>query len=129
MAKRTNTNNAAEFLALVREIGVTVDLFQASLKSPVVLNADAIIKAKASPVSRLIFLEALMRDFAVQQHQKARASGSPEDFIQAAEAYIAYLDPLSKSAKAPDMILNLAEAEYKGDRLGACGNSIRSTVA
>lgn len=126
-----------DFLPFIREIAITVDLLQASLPKPLVLNASALITlekdAKATknkkgkdlsskrPINQLQFLELLMRDFSTQLHRKARTTGSPADFDQTAEAYTAYLDRFQAAPKALDIQFNLAEALFKGDKLVRAG--------
>jgi len=135
-----------DFLPFIKEIGITIDLLQASLPKPIVFNADALLllQKKAPPVSgksrrrgkkpdpkefeqqkiainQLKFLELLMRDFATQLHKKARSTGSPEDFAQTATAYDIYLERFPKAPKALDIHYNLAEALFKGDRLVRAG--------
>jgi tetratricopeptide (TPR) repeat protein len=115
-----------DFLPFIREIAITIDLLQAQLERPIVLDANAIKgldskrqiskkRAELNPVNQLQFLETLMRDFATKLHARARASGSPVDFDQASEAYQTYLDRFPKAPKALDMEYNLAEALFKGD--------------
>ena len=133
-----------DYLLFVREIGVTVDILQASLETPIVFNAEALMalerrvaqiekkgRRRRSDVkdlarqkialNQLKFLELLMRDFATQLHKKARATGSPEDFAQTSWAYELYLERFPSSPKSLDIHFNLAEALFKGDRLVRAG--------
>lgn len=136
-----------DFFPFIREIGITIDLLQASLPEPIVFNAEALntLTLKSPPTRKTIrgrrgrtpdpkefeklkiainnmkFLELLLRDFATQLHRKARATGSPEDFSQAAKAYEMYLDRLPKAPKALDMHYNLAEAYFRGDHVVRAG--------
>lgn len=135
-----------DFLPFIKEIGITIDLLQASRPKPIIFNADALklLERKSPPepekkrgrgkkpnakefeqekhaINQLKFLELLMRDFATQLHKKARSTGSPEDFAQAATAYDIYLERFPMAPKALDMHYNLAEALFKGDRLVRAG--------
>jgi len=128
------------FLPFVREIGITVDLLQASMPKPIVFTAATIVaidrnsqllksKGKAEknnsllkkPANQLQFLEAILRDFATQAHGKARASGSADDFDDAAESYEIYISRFPLAPKALDMEYNMAEALFKGNHLVKAG--------
>lgn len=129
-----------DFLGFVREIGITVDLLQASVEKPMLLDGNAVIaidrereKATKSskgnvagimnrrPLAQLQFLELLMRDFSTQLHRKAKTTGSPADFEQTAEAYEHYLNRFPQAPKNLDIQYNLAEALFRGDKLVRAG--------
>lgn len=128
-------------LGFVREIGVTVDLLQASLEEPILFNAQAVaqmLKAQKSKgigadkserakiwpspaLAQIQFLEQLMRVFSTELQRKAKTSGSPADFEESAEAYRQYLNRFPKSPKSLDILYNLAEVLFKSDKLVLAG--------
>ena len=128
---RKRHESKIDLLDFVKEVATTVDLFQ--LKSASNYQWSAKLekslqtrgKNQASSKSsiggnsefqmwrQLAFLEALMRDAATQLQVRARASGSPPDFTQAAVAYEIYIDKFPVSPKMSEMKQNRAESLFK----------------